>query len=72
MIDEERISIMTKHYKSIDILRGIAITLVILGHAIIVFPINLHDVHGALLFLHGFPLYICRSSLRFLDSATTP
>lgn len=35
---------MTKHYKSIDILRGIAITLVILGHAIIVFPINLHDV----------------------------
>ena len=29
--------------KEIDIMRGIAIFLVLLGHAIIVFPINLHE-----------------------------
>lgn len=30
--------------KEIDILRGIAIILVLLGHAIIVYPINLHEI----------------------------
>lgn len=30
--------------KEIDIMRGIAIILVILGHAIIVYPINLHEI----------------------------
>lgn len=33
-----------KHYYEIDILKGIAIVMVILGHAIIRFPINLHEV----------------------------
>ena len=32
-----------RRYKEIDLLRGIAIILVILGHAIIVYPINLHE-----------------------------
>lgn len=35
---------MGERYKTIDILRGIAITLVVLGHAIIIFPVNLHEV----------------------------
>ena len=33
-----------QHYREIDILRGIAIILVILGHAIIVYPVNLMNV----------------------------
>lgn len=33
-----------KHYKEIDSLKGFAIFLVVLGHAIIYFPINLHEV----------------------------
>ncbi|MBO5163932.1 MAG: acyltransferase [Ruminococcus sp.] len=33
-----------KYYEEIDILKGIAIAMVILGHAIIRFPINLHEV----------------------------
>ena len=32
-----------KHYKEIDSLKGLAIFLVVLGHAIIYFPINLHE-----------------------------
>ena len=32
-----------KHYKEIDSLKGFAIFLVVLGHAIIYFPINLHE-----------------------------
>lgn len=32
------------YFKEIDILRGIAISLVILGHAIVVFPIDLHKI----------------------------
>ena len=35
---------MSERYEKIDILRGIAISLVVLGHAIIVFPINLHEI----------------------------
>ena len=38
---------MTKdsdRYIEIDILRGIAIFLVVLGHSVIVYPVNLHDV----------------------------
>lgn len=34
-----------KKYKEIDIMRGIAIILVIVGHAIIVHPINLHEIY---------------------------
>ena len=33
-----------QHYREIDILRGFAIVLVILGHAIIVYPVNLMNV----------------------------
>lgn len=33
-----------KHYREIDILRGIAIIMVFLGHAVIVYPINLENV----------------------------
>ncbi len=33
-----------KYYEEIDILKGIAITLVVLGHSVIVYPINLHDI----------------------------
>lgn len=34
----------TKRCEEIDWLRGFTIFLVVLGHAIIVFPINLHEV----------------------------
>lgn len=34
----------TQRFKEIDILRGMAIVLVLLGHAIIVYPIDLHEV----------------------------
>ena len=33
-----------KRFKEIDILRGMAIVLVLLGHAIIVYPVNLHKI----------------------------
>lgn len=36
-----------KHYREIDILRGIAIIMVFLGHAVIVYPINLENVAWA-------------------------
>ena len=35
---------MKKYYEQVDILKGIAIILVILGHAIIMFPINLRNI----------------------------
>lgn len=35
---------MKEHYKEFDILRGMAIVMVISGHAIILFPINLHEI----------------------------
>lgn len=35
---------MKKHYEVIDILRGIAIILVLVGHSIIVFPIDLNTI----------------------------
>lgn len=35
---------MKKHYEEIDIMKGIAIFLVVLGHSIIVYPIDLHEV----------------------------
>lgn len=37
-------SMMKKHYEEIDILKGIAILLVVLGHAVIVYPIDLHEI----------------------------
>lgn len=42
---------MKKYYKQIDVLRGIAITLVLFGHSIIVFPIDLNAI-GWCNFLH--------------------
>lgn len=33
-----------KHYVEIDVLKGIAIAMVVLGHAVIRYPINLHEV----------------------------
>lgn len=35
---------MKKYYEEVDILRGIAIILVLLGHSIIVFPVNLNEI----------------------------
>ena len=35
---------MKKYYEEVDILKGIAIILVIIGHAIILYPINLHKI----------------------------
>lgn len=65
-----------KHYREIDILRGIAIIMVFLGHAVIVYPINLENVawcrglvafisaHAAFLYCGGILFspkkYICR------------
>lgn len=34
-----------KRYEEADILKGIAIFFVLLGHAIIYYPINLHEVY---------------------------
>lgn len=33
-----------EYYEEIDILKGIAITLVVLGHSVILYPINLHEI----------------------------
>ncbi len=44
---------MSKYYKQIDILRGIAITLVLLGHSVIVYPVNLNEITWCG-FLHSF------------------
>lgn len=35
---------MKRYYPNVDSLKGIGITLVILGHAIILFPVNLHQI----------------------------
>ncbi|MBQ9437567.1 MAG: acyltransferase [Lachnospiraceae bacterium] len=35
---------MKKHYDEIDILKGIAIFLVVVGHGVILYPVNLHNV----------------------------
>ena len=42
-ISEEKTVVNTR-VKEIDIMRGLAIFLVVLGHAIIVYPINLHEI----------------------------
>lgn len=36
---------MKKYFEEVDILKGIAIILVIIGHSVIWFPINLHDIN---------------------------
>lgn len=36
---------MKKYYEEVDILKGIAIILVIIGHAVIIYPINLHKIN---------------------------
>lgn len=43
-----------KRYLEIDSLKGFAIFLVILGHGIIVFPINLHELYFWCLILYNF------------------
>ena len=53
-----------KHYREIDILRGIAIIMVFLGHAVIVYPINLENVawcRGLVAFISAvhMPLFLC-------------
>lgn len=49
-----------QRYDEIDILKGIAITYVLLGHAIILYPINLHDI------------YWCHSLFKFVSFAHMP
>lgn len=66
---------MKKHYDEVDILKGIAIALVILGHSIIVYPINLNTeyrwcglLHNAVSTVH-LPLFFVVSGFcyRFAD-----
>ncbi|MDD3369950.1 MAG: acyltransferase family protein [Lachnospiraceae bacterium] len=42
--EKQTISSAKPYYPEVDILKGIAIFLVILGHAIIVYPVNLHSI----------------------------
>lgn len=53
-------------YKEIDILRGMAILMVLLYHSIIVFPLNLHEIQWCKL-LHTF-LWVVQMPLFFLVS----
>lgn len=57
---------MKKHYREIDILRGIAICMVLLYHSVIVFPINLHEIAWCKT-LHSF-LWCLEMPLFFLVS----
>ena len=58
------------YYPEIDALKGFTIFLVILGHAIIVFPINLHE-NATCLWLYNFiysfhmPFFFCLSGFLF-------
>ena len=45
---------MNKHYREIDVFKGIAIAMVMLGHAIIVYPINLNTAYSWCNYLHWF------------------
>ena len=45
---------MKQHYREVDILKGIAILMVLLGHSIIVHPINLNEQYGWCNYLHWF------------------
>lgn len=70
-----------KYYKEIDILKGCAITAVLLGHSILVYPVNLHTIpwchflhflmssfHMALFFsISGF-CYRCNNYTSFISS----
>ena len=62
---------MKVHYKQIDILKGIAILMVIMGHAIIVYPIDLNAQYPWCNYLHHFvsathmPLFFAISGFCF-------
>lgn len=62
---------MKTHYREIDVLKGIAIAMVILGHAIIVHPINLNSQYPWCNYLHWFvssahmPLFFAISGFCF-------
>ena len=62
---------MKPHYKEIDVLKGIAIAMVILGHSIIVYPIDLHTKYPWCNYLHFFvssahmPLFFAVSGFCF-------
>ena len=61
---------MKKHYYQLDAIKGIAIFLVILGHAIIYFPINLHTVYWCeilydLIYSFHMPLFFAVSGFCF-------
>ena len=45
---------MKRHYREIDILKGIAISMVMLGHAIIVYPIDLNSQYPWCNYMHWF------------------
>lgn len=60
-----------KHYREIDILRGIAIIMVFLGHAVIVYPINLENVawcRGLVAFISAvhMPLFFVVAGFAFI------
>ena len=62
---------MKRHYRQIDILKGIAIAMVILGHSIIVYPVNLNTEYAWCNYLHCFvssahmPLFFAVSGFCF-------
>lgn len=57
---------MKKYYKEMDILRGMAISMVLLYHAVIVYPVNLHEITWCRT-LHSF-LWCLEMPLFFLVS----
>lgn len=52
-----------KHIDLIDILKGVAIISVLICHSVIVYPVNLRMLHGAMLSKLLWILIKCRCSL---------